>query len=70
MTTLIVKLPPAMARRVAKAADILEMPTHEDLGLEAVRLLLASVLGDVRGRRPMSARAKVAAKAQRRKARR
>ncbi len=67
MTLLILKLPPAMARRVAKAADILKMPTHEDLGLKALGLLLDSVLGGVRGRRPMSARAKVAAKAQRKK---
>lgn len=50
VTTLVVKLPPALAISVAKAADILSL-THEQLALEAVRLLVRSVAPDVSPRR-------------------
>lgn len=39
MTTLIVRLPEGLARQVAERADRLQM-THEELGLEAVRLFV------------------------------
>lgn len=42
MTTLVVKLPPALARRVALTADVLKM-SHEQVAIEALRLLTRSV---------------------------
>ncbi len=42
MTTLIIKLTPDRAKRLAQAADTLEM-THEQVGDEALRLFLLSV---------------------------
>lgn len=52
MTTLVLKLPPVMARRLAKTTDILSMESNEAAALEGVRLFLDSILGPVRGRRP------------------
>lgn len=49
MTTLIVELTPALARRLARAADLLEPKmTHAELARQAVQLMCDSVLG--RGR--------------------
>jgi len=58
MTVLILQLSEQMARRVAEATDKLDLASNEDLGLQAVGMLLDEVLGKVRGRKPMSERAK------------
>lgn len=42
MTTLVIKLTPDRAKRLAQAADSLDM-THEEVGDEALRLFLLSV---------------------------
>lgn len=52
MTTLVLKLPPAMARRLAKAADIIGAVSNEAAALDGLGLFLDSVLGRVRGRKP------------------
>lgn len=57
MTTMVLTLTPSMAKRVAKATDVLEMATHEDLGLTAVGLFLDSILGSAKGRKPQSLKA-------------
>lgn len=62
MTTLILQLTPTMARRVARAVDILRLPTHEDFALKAVGQLLDQVVGKVRGRKRQSAAALASAK--------
>lgn len=55
MTTLVIKLDPKLARAVARAADTLTM-THDQVGLEAVRLFVRSIAGyqepDAQRRRP------------------
>lgn len=58
MTTLILQLTEQMARRVALATDKLGLASNEDLGLQAVGILLDEVLGKVRGRKPLSERAR------------
>jgi hypothetical protein len=52
MTTLIIPLTPQMARQLAKATDILGMPTNADCAREAIALMLQSVVPQKkRGRR-------------------
>lgn len=51
MTTLVLQLTPTMAKRVARAADIISAPTHEDVALKALGLFLDSVVGKARGRK-------------------
>jgi hypothetical protein len=58
MTTLVLQLPVEMAKRFAKAADTLNLHSHEDVGLTAIGLFLDSVLGKVRGRKALSERTK------------
>lgn len=50
MFTVTFQVPPAMARDIAKATDILSMPSNNAFAFEATRLLLHSVLGSRRGR--------------------
>lgn len=50
MNTLVIKVPDKMAREIAKATDLVQMPSHEAFAFEAVRLVLRSVLGTRRGR--------------------
>lgn len=42
MTTLIVKLTPGLAKRLARAADALGL-SHEDMAREALRLFVRSI---------------------------
>lgn len=50
MNTLVVTMPDAMAKDVAKATDILKLPSNGAFAFQAVNLLLRSVLGSRRGR--------------------
>jgi hypothetical protein len=59
VTTLVLQLTPTMARRVAKASDILALPSHEDVALQGLGLFLDSILGRVRGRKPSSRAARL-----------
>lgn len=47
MTTVVLKLPPALATRLATAADILKL-THEETVEEALRLFLRSIVPPTR----------------------
>lgn len=47
MTTLIVQLPPGLAKRLARAADQLGM-SHEELGTLAVRLFIQGAKEEAR----------------------
>jgi hypothetical protein len=51
LTTITAQLDPDLARRVAKAADLLKL-THEEFATEAVRLFVRSVGPDVPARKP------------------
>ena len=55
MTTITAKLDPNLARRVAKAADIVGL-SHEQLAAEAIRLFVRSVAPQAPKRRPKKAR--------------
>lgn len=55
MTTLIIKLTPDRAKRLAQAADALRM-SHADVGDEALRLFLLSVAPRTNTRRPKGKR--------------
>ena len=50
MNLMAFKMPDAMAKEVAKAADILKMPDNAAFGFHAVNLVLRSVLGTRQGR--------------------
>jgi predicted transcriptional regulator len=47
VTTITAQLDPDLAKRVAKAADILRM-THEQIATEAIRLFVRSVSPELR----------------------
>jgi predicted transcriptional regulator len=55
LTTISAQLDPDLARRVAKAADILKL-THEQVATEAVRLFVRSVTPDISPRKPRKRR--------------
>lgn len=50
MNTITFKVPVEMAREIAKATDILKMPSNDAFAFHATRLMLRSVLGKRRGR--------------------
>lgn len=58
MTTITAKLDPDLAKRVAKAADIVGL-THEQLAAEAIRLFVRSVAPQARRPRRTRSRARV-----------
>lgn len=45
VTTIVAKLDPALAKRVAKAADLLGL-THEELAREAIRLFVRAAASE------------------------
>lgn len=50
MTTIVAKLPVALAKHVAYAADVLGL-SHQELAVEAIRLFVRSVAPQKRKRR-------------------
>jgi hypothetical protein len=50
MNTIVIRMPDAMAREVAEATDILQLPSNEEFAFQAVHLMLRSVLGTRVGR--------------------
>lgn len=59
MTVIVAKLDPSLAKRVAKAADLLKLK-HEEFAVEAIRLFVRSLIGGPGRRRAARPRRRTA----------